>query len=156
MNRPNYSYAIRSVPRRYYNCGGFAMETFEWYHPGNGSWPPAYDETAPDLRRELTRACVEAMLEDFPDTLRVINNLSELREGEYAIAFRISTKDGDVDDFHFVKRGENHQWYEKRGNSRPIHRMKQAEVFSNLPWNGRYNGPTVLFAKVRCDDMPDW
>ena len=124
-----------------YNCAGFALGTFSWYLPTRtdemwGDWFESDEAIA-----ELTHECIQVMLEDFAD-LRIINDMSELGIGEYAIAFRLSA-DGD---FHYMKQSFYKEWKHKTGWS-DIHAISQEEVFTTNWCGGRYNGPLVLFAK---------
>ena len=128
---------------RTYNCAGYALETFSWYLPVDDSadldyieWG-SFDEI---MRNGMSFAFVLQILRDFPD-VHLIGGLNELDADEYAFAFRVG-----VDDFHFVKRGRNHQWYEKRGGNPRIYRMTEDEVFHSAWDDGRYNGPIFLFA----------
>lgn len=85
---------------------------------------------------------VTQMVRDFSDrNLRIINEISELGQGEYAIAFRLSS-DGD---FHYIKRNLIGRWYHKRGASAEILYMSTDEVFHS-EWCGRYDGPIILLA----------
>ena len=91
------------------------------------------------------------MLEEI-DGLRVIDNIKELNKDEYAVAFRF-TSDWLQEDFHFIKRARNGQWYEKMGSSSYINRVPTKKVFapewtySNAISEIVYDSPLVLFAK---------
>lgn len=126
---------IRNTDKSQYNCGGYALETFNWFIPHPNFARYKNDE-------DNTRVCVESMLADIPN-LRIINDVSELKENEYAFAFRVG--DGD---FHFIKRANNGHWFHKAGASYFIRTMKTEDVFNTF-WSGRYNGPITLFAKLR-------
>lgn len=134
---------IKNTPKGTYNCAGYALETFSWYLPSKTMVPwEAYNRTKRSLY-DLTRRCIKQMLNDFPD-IRVIKNLDEVKENEYPILFRCST-DGD---FHYLKRAQNNNWYEKRGSINCIFKVKAEEIFDT--WCGyRYDGPIVIFAKER-------
>lgn len=145
----NHERNLKNTAKRTYNCAGYALETFSWYLP-----VPYYDSDELEWfdwgsfdtmkRHRLSVEFVNQILADFPDA-RLIDGLEEVDEKtEYAFAFRVG-----VDDFHFVKRGANHTWYEKRGSSPCIYRISEHDVF-NSDWDdGRYNGPIFLFAKER-------
>lgn len=155
MNRPNYNYNMRTVPRGDFNCGGYALETLDWFLPYDkksefNPYAPAPDG---DAAVYFTDYFVNYMLGYFGEKLRVIHSLDELQEDEYAFAFRIGIDEepGYYDDFHFVKRGDNGQWYHKMGASARIKTMPEEQVFSES-WGWRYNGPLVLFAKLREDN----
>jgi len=124
---------IHNTGKYSYNCGGYALNTFSWYCPSDK------DERVCALNNTLEE-CVNTMLKDFSD-LRCINNLNEVRDGEYALAFRLSDFD-----FHYVKRGLNNVWRSKMGGSQYITTMKEYEVL-NEEWFPDYDGEIQLFAK---------
>lgn len=123
-----------------YNCAGFALGTFSWYCPSHTGDVWGWRDWDMDYMEELTKECVEIMLNDFAD-LRVIADMNELGVGEYAIAFRVSS-DGD---FHYIRQMFYGTWKHKTGCGN-IYEMNQEEVFT-AEWCGRYDGPIVLFAK---------
>ena len=86
----------------------------------------------------------------FEFATRVIKDIKELAQDEYAIAFRIGGVDG-VHDFHFMKRAKNGRWYHKAGGF-AIQSIKKEQVFGEewiTGWFGanHYRGELVLFAK---------
>lgn len=128
-----------------YNCAGYALETFNWYVPiRQDDDVDAYEWGSFDEieRNAMSFEFVSQILADFDD-VRLIPSLDCVRKDEYAFAFRVG-----VDDFHFVKRGRNGQWYEKRGSG-SIYRMTEEKVFHSEWEDGRYNGAIFLFAKKR-------
>ena len=127
---------IKNTEKQVYNCGGYALESFSWYIPSFGREPVHRAEKA------TLEGCVETMLKEFPN-LRVIQSLDELKDNEYAIAFRMSDHD-----FHYVKRASNGHWYHKMGSSHYIRTMAQKVVFSES-WGYGYDGEIVLMAKTR-------
>ena len=136
---------VKNMNKSEYNCGGYALETFNWYCPYTkemrgllfDSWESDYDYD------ETIKICVDYMLEEFKGELRVIEDVSELQEGEYAIAFRIS--EGD---FHYAKRTKNGRWFHKMGGKHRIDTMRKTEVFGSN-WCWRYDSKVTLFAKKR-------
>lgn len=131
---------LKNTDRNFFNCGGYALNTMNWYCP--------YEEHKSFCGMVIEMGIIEAtkymmnfILEDIPN-IRLIQEVSELQENEYAVAFRICG-----DDFHFLKRGKNGIWYQKMGAKHYLNTMSATEVFSDR-WNWRYNGPVVLFAKV--------
>ena len=127
---------IRNTEKSSYNCGGYALESFSWYLPRHNNMPTHRTDGV------TLESCIEAMLEDFPN-LRVIQSLNELKDNEYAIAFRMSDYD-----FHYVKRASNGHWYHKMGSNYYIRTMTQKVVFSKS-WGYGYDGEIVLMAKTR-------
>lgn len=127
---------IKNTVKRTYNCGGYALGSFSWYLPQlNG------DNVCRDGGTTVDD-CVEAMMIDFPN-LRRIQTLDELKENEYAVAFRLSDYD-----FHYVKRASNGHWFHKRGGSYYIDTMKEEVVFSES-WGNGYDGEIALLAIAR-------
>lgn len=135
---------MQNTEKRKYNCAGFALETYSWYCPHRNDWASLMYSSLSDA--EVTEQCVQIMLEDFKD-LRIITDLSELKDGEYAIAFRISR---DYEDFHFARRMPDGKWYNKMGGSFLIEEMDEHEVFHEEWDRGYYlyDGPVVLMAKI--------
>lgn len=131
-----------------YNCGGYALGTFSWYCPcedeeNNGEYFGKYDFTPQQLENR-TKDCVKKLLKDFSN-LRIIHNIKELQQNELAVAFRIS---GDIDDFHFILRKRNGQWFEKNGGGN-IHRVTKNYAL-NRTWYApfaTYYGKIILFAR---------
>lgn len=123
-----------------YNCAGFALSTFSWYCP-------SYDEDAWGFledwswatMKQVTQMAVNKMLNDF-ENLRLIHQMHELLENEYAVAFRVSS-DGD---FHYIRQINGEHWEHKCGGSF-IRAISEAEVFTTN-WCDRYDGPIILFA----------
>ena len=134
---------INNTRKPDYNCGGYAFGTFNWYLPfRNEAEHIEIDFECWSDALEYTEVCVNAMLEEFHHrNLRVIERVEELRQDEYAIAFRISS-DGD---FHYVRRHTTGVWFHKQGACSEIKVMRKEEVFSE-EWCGRYDGPLVLMA----------
>lgn len=135
----------KNTNKRKYNCAGYALGTYSWYCPNSeedDGWF-GYDYSF-DNREEAwqkTMYAVANMMVDFGGRLRVIQALTDVRKGEYIIAFRLSA-DGD---FHYVKKAHNHHWFHKRGASLSIDRMTEFEVL-HTNWCNRYNGPIILMA----------
>ena len=128
-----------------YNCGGYALNTFSWYCPYGEISPWGFQQIflGEKLNKEETlQLCVGHMLNEFDD-LRLIEDLNELHNDEYAIAFRIAHGD-----FHFAKRASNGHWFHKRGGTPMIETIKKEEVFSDS-WLGVYDSRLVLFAKKK-------
>lgn len=133
---------LKNTRRSSFNCGGYALETFDWYCP---SYLYGYLRTKEEKERFSAKA-VRYMLDEFDD-LRVINDVDELKDDEYAIAFRVG-----YDDFHYVKRADNGVWYHKSGGNPKIRRMKKDIVFGEewvnpLDSSCTYDSKVVLFAK---------
>jgi len=141
---------LDNTPRSEYNCGGYALDTFSWYHP----FPRKYHNlwAIIDLYEgdysAVLHYTVNHMLKEFRGKLRVIQNLADLQENEEAVAYRIET---DGYDFHYVRRKQNGSWYGKKGWTHPIYRYTEEEVFDceSDAWSeGRYNSEMILFALI--------
>ena len=133
-----------------YNCGGYALDTFSWYRPygrKDGGIECLLEKFNDDAEAVLEYT-TQYMLKEFKKKLRVIKNLTELKENEEAVAYRIETEGYD---FHFVRRKRNGSWYGKRGSCPTIYRYTEAEVFdfSSAAWgDGRYDSQMILFALI--------
>lgn len=136
---------IGNTKRHLYNCAGYALETFSWYCPNEEGWEYwGYEENLSDAEMfAKTFETVEFMLKDFKGRLRLIGSVDEVRENEYAIAYRISSDD----DFHFMKKMRN-GWHHKRGGSAHIYIETEDYVLNEI-WCNRYDGPIALMAMRR-------
>ena len=141
---------LNNTERCEYNCGGYALDTFSWYHPyrqKDGDISDLLDKFQDDANAVLEYT-TQYMLKEFKKKLRVITTLSELKENEEAVAYRIETEGYD---FHFVRRKRNGSWYGKTGSCPTIYRYTEAEVFdfSSAAWgDGRYDSQMILFALI--------
>jgi hypothetical protein len=130
-----------------YNCGGYALGTFCWIIPYTQASRTFYNNKKKgneNFEKSLEHS-VNYMLKVFKDKLRVIEDLHDLRENEYAIAYRM----GEVD-FHFMRRKRNGHWYHKMGMS-TIQPILKEDVFSPCwynDWGDEYNSRIVLLAVV--------
>lgn len=129
-----------------YNCGGYALGTFNWYLPYEN-----YDYSAQSLYfgkgmapDEMVDFYAKFMLKDFFGKLRQINSIKEKTSDEKVIAFRCCKYD-----FHFCVRGDNGVWYHKPG-THTIRRIKKKEVFADewISPDGEviYDSKIILFA----------
>lgn len=128
-----------------YNCGGYALGTFDWYLPYDDfsvADRVLFGNENPD---DVLRDMANFILDEFNGYIREISDFHELHENENAVAFRISE-----DDFHFILRQNNGHWYHKRG-SHPIESIKKKDVFDDEWYNGgiSYDTDIILFAVQR-------
>lgn len=137
---------VRNTPKRNYNCGGYALETFSWYCP-HGEEDDTFSgyDYGFDTQEEAwikTMYAVSKMILDFEGNLRMIKSLKQLhKDTERVVAFRLSS-DGD---FHYIKKCSNGVWHHKRGRSPMIWTMREEDVLHSV-WCGRYDGPIILLA----------
>src|SRR5574344_1133165 len=84
---------ISNTERYLYNCAGYALETFSWYCPNEEDWEYwGYEENLSDAEMfAKTFETVKFMLKDWKGHLRLIGSVDEVRENEYAIAYRVSS-----------------------------------------------------------------
>lgn len=123
-----------------YNCGGYALQTFDWYNP---SLSRGYLWYSRKQEKKRLRRMVMRILADFSD-VRVVQSFDDLQPDEYGILFRIGKRD-----FHFIKYGRNHQYYHKQG-AMDIERISAKSANAMLWFGGGdvvYTSPIVRFAK---------
>lgn len=129
---------IKNSHKFNYNCGGYALNTFNWYLPRSSDFFWSYSSNLD----EVTDYMVNCMLQDFNGRLRVIENENETKNNETCIAFRVGGSD-----FHYAKKSKNGQWRHKMGDSSHIDYMTKKELYSIEGWYyGKYNGKIVLMA----------
>jgi hypothetical protein len=154
---------MTNIATELYNCGGYALETYDWYDPSpldiNIDY---YDEFINEdlhiddgvvydtiyealLDGDLTEShlmeyMVHNILIDVHRKIRRINDLSELQENEYGVLFR-----GGCDDFHFIKY-EDGVFSHKMGG-RKVEILDISEEWE-IDWLG-YTSETYYFAIAR-------
>lgn len=134
-----------------YNCGGFALGTYNWYLPYEHcyeDWINYFEQfnegslTEEEAITGLTNTCVDFMLNDI-NGIRIIEDESEIKKNEYAIAFRIGFAE---DDFHYARRSDEGVWYHKMGSAS----IQKCDFdIHDRTWDCGiyvYDGPIVLFA----------
>lgn len=131
-----------------YNCGGFALETYNWYVPGYKYFyiPKLIIEKG---KKGTLLYYTRLILKDFGNDIRIIHNLKQLKSNEYAVAFRISDSD-----FHFYKRIKKDVWYHKPGRTKILKsNWKDEEVMNSKYWPRLqkdnpyvYDSDIILFA----------
>lgn len=134
-----------------YNCGGYALGTFDWYLPAESSeeYFDTIDILAYEDLDEALNMAVDNILAHFPELdLVSIDNIKKDKidyKNNEVIAFRFETK--GTHDFHFMRLGANHQWYEKCGNANYIFNHNYQYIFGM--WNQCYDGEIVFFTRPR-------
>lgn len=138
-----------------FNCGGWALETFNWYQPDGGCIDEERDfheiRCRTDISRHrraklMLRASIDNMLEDFDGRLRLIKLNDPILPNEYRIAFRFSDT---LRDFHFAKELSPNYWSHKPGDGE-IQFFDTKELLS--AWNrgsNNYNRKIAFFAMKR-------
>lgn len=164
LDIPNYQELLRETTHRVmvkdcdrYNCGGFALGLFNWYRPYDyyNDWDDdAQDDDIWDIRNDIANGydyddgCTEIarIMVGFMEkegVCRRIHDSSELRKGEYLVAFKAS-----YDDFHYARRLSNGRWFHKMGWSE-IEEVTEKQVYSYEWWNSmacEYAGDLFLLA----------
>lgn len=116
-----------------YNCMGYALGTFDWeelenfYVIGEDKDYSALNKMADD--------CVNELITNI-GYLRLIEDPDDVREDEYAIAFKVG-----FDDFHFMRRNSDGTWTQKRGKE-PIEEVKELDVFA-IVWGKQRHYPYI-------------
>lgn len=140
-----------------FNCGGFALQTYDWYVPN--TWYDMDDGsfTLDEIDDLLERAAIDIendYNEFHKDSFLVqIPHYIAAPIGQEVVAFRLDVQlnlDEDeytlhhIDDFHFLWRDRNGFWWDKQGGL-------EVKAYDDDPeddwWNDRYNSSIVWFAK---------
>lgn len=129
-----------NTPRHDFNCGGFALGTYDWVCLDSYVYCDDFsnDEELEQAFIEETDYAVEEILKLCPKS-RIINDVNELKENEFAVYFRLS----DDGDYHFVKRMHNGELWHKQGVTE-IGRF-YGDVEDDWCCR-RYCGPVIIFA----------
>lgn len=159
---PNYKELLRETTHRVmtkdrdcYNCGGFALGTFNWYRPYKfDCFEETLNKSIWEIREDIDcgydydEGCTEIanIMVKFMESeglCRKINDSSELRKGEYLVAFKAS-----YDDFHYARRLSNGRWFHKMGFCE-IEEISEKQVFGYEWWSHlgcEYAGDLFLLA----------
>ena len=161
LDIPNYKELLREASHRAitddlddYNCGGFALGTFDWYVPY--SWYDGCEEVC-DLRADIDEGYIDEydgvtrIAELFIENMvslglcRQVNGLEDLEKDEYLVAFRAS-----YNDFHYARRLSNGRWFHKMGYSE-IQEITLADVLDDYWWKnlGCYYTGKLFFLAVK-------
>jgi hypothetical protein len=133
-----------------YNCGGFALNTRDWYLPyDQNQWDATWEIEEKLGVEKALEVMVNHMLKEFPN-LRLINSEEDLKDSETLVLFRVS----NFDDFHFVRKASNGKYYHKMGWCPRIDQMPKEEVYGRA-WNGRYDGEIVMFGYAEKDYLKE-
>ena len=142
-----------------YNCGGYALGTFNWFLPYNNfnsnySFALNLLEEYNDIdyvMEMLFEKNVENILNFLKDKIRRIYSLKELLQNEDLIAFRICIiydsefNELEDTDFHF-RLYHNGKWTEKMGATTIVECSSYEEEIWNEGFGFEYLNPTALFA----------
>jgi hypothetical protein len=162
--------ATDNTDRYDYNCGGFALGTFDWYLPYisddegeyyepnednmDAVYNARYDHDCGEIDYyEMCNIIADVYIDNmikFGNVDREISSLKELKEGERAVYFRASESD-----FHYVRILSDGTYAHKPGSSF-IEEMSEEELFSENwsetrwdPYSGRVR-ILVVKEKLRC------
>lgn len=139
--------------KRDYNCGGYALGTYDWFVPYSCSHSDEYlEDDVEKFWREsgyniddyniMAERCVNEMIYYFNGKLREIKKVSDAKADERVIAFRFG-----AGDFHFMIKGrKGHQWHSKIGLSNSIDTFSEEYVMSDPDWGNIYFSDTYLLA----------
>ena len=139
--------------KRDYNCGGYALGTYDWFVPYSCSYLDKYlEDDVEKFWREsgydindynvMAERCINEMIYYFNGKLREIKKVSDAKADERVIAFRFG-----AGDFHFMIKGrKGHQWHSKMGVSNSIDTFSEEYVMSDPDWGKIYFSDTYLMA----------
>lgn len=136
-----------------FNCGGFALGTYNWYLPYEydlwDEWQEQVEEQTADYDEQcdlMADKCICFMERD--QVCREIWTEDDLRPGEYLVLFRASPED-----FHYARRLSNGEWWHKMGNN-DIRQISEDEACGDMWWRNfawEYGGRTRLLAVKQVD-----
>lgn len=138
-----------SIPLWSYNCGGYALGTYNWLLPyededeEDSRCDFVYDlntkgdYTNTDLANILLEQDVAYLLDTYEDLIDDLESLDLANEDDIVIAYRVCVYNNNdwfdstdvTTDFHFKVRIDG-QWYEKQGNSQ----IKECELKPDEFW----------------------
>jgi hypothetical protein len=119
----------------YYNCGGYALQTYDWYMPYKyGFQRKCYRKGFDRYHKYM----VLFMLKEFPN-IRIAKDIDDRLPNERLVAFRTG-----FEDFHFVKITSGKRFYHKLGTA-DVARMSAREFFSDQ-WYGGYDSEITYLA----------
>ena len=139
--------------KRDYNCGGYALGTYDWFVPYRCSYSDEYlEDDVEEFWREsgyniddyniMAERCINEMIYYFNGKLREIKKISDAKADERVIAFRFG-----AGDFHFMIKGrKGHQWHSKMGINNSIDTFSEEYVMSDPDWGNIYLSDTYLLA----------
>ena len=139
--------------KRDYNCGGYALGTYDWFVPYSCSYLDEYlEDDVEKFWREsghdindynvMAERCINEMIYYFNGKLREIKKVSDAKADERVIAFRFG-----AGDFHFMIKGrKGHQWHSKMGVNNSIDTFSEEYVMSDPDWGNIYLSDTYLMA----------
>lgn len=169
---PNYSELLKETSDEvlkayHFNCGGFALGNYEWYLPS--SFPTEEylweaeeeDEMIEEVIKlqddfyngvidhyEACTAIGEIYMNSMCKDLRFVRRIeseSELKEGEYLVAFKAA-----ISDFHYARKLTNGRWFHKMGGC-DIEEITEDKVLGSEWWRDMccdYDGD-LFFMAVR-------
>lgn len=139
--------------KRGYNCGGYALGTYDWFVPYSCSYSDEdLEDDVEEFWREceyniddynvMAERCINEMIYYFNGKLREIKKVSDAKADERVIAFRFG-----AGDFHFMIKGrKGHQWHSKMGANDSIDTFSEEYVMSDPDWGDIYLSDTYLLA----------
>lgn len=149
---------VLNTPIDMYNCGGYALGTFNWYLPysiyshsemAEKFYQDGMSKT--EIQNEILKEDLQTLLSDFNGKLIHISSIEEASPQDIIVAYRLYIKIFEDDDemcenvdtdFHFRVR-INNSWSEKCGSDV----IKNCD-FTEEPWFNAdciYDGPILYF-----------
>ena len=138
---------VRNTPARYYNCMGYALDTYSWLfaYLEDGKTDEFNYGVDKEEQEEVLMSCAKYLLDNFPLVPITRKQAYNTCGKKQIIAFRIAKYD-----FHFMVRRKNGSWYHKMG-SQDIHHISKEKVFANV-WSNDcgdvYDSEILFFEKV--------
>lgn len=138
---------VRNTPARYYNCMGYALDTYSWLfaYLEDGKTDAFNYGVSKEEQEKVLMSCAKYLLDNFPLVPVTRKQAYNACGRKQIIAFRIAKYD-----FHFMVRRKNGSWYHKMG-SQDIHHINKEKVFANVWKNNSgdvYDSEILFFEKV--------
>ena len=140
--------------RRNFNCGGFALNCFEWVRPNVDRWIETDGKTKKEIeaeKRHILKSCAQDLAIRF-DNVRIIKRERQIRKDEEIIYFRLDTEN---DDFHFLLKGKK-KLIGKQGGLKDLDFFNPGELYKNWGDEFEYSGPIVRLAVKRTNNFPNF
>ena len=143
-----------------YNCGGYALNTFNWFRPFLDNQGEARRQEIKDrinnhenyykVINSIAEKDAEFMIDLFEGQLRRIFKVKDAQPNERIILYRIGySLDEEEDDFHFIFKDYNDKyWSHKPGACKPLNNIFSTRKALKRIWDFtsfNYDSKFIIF-----------